>query len=593
MGHQWQHLPAWRVLDTDFSSGQRFLSTWLAWRQDAERPRTLHYVAVSTQPCSAQDLLTPSAANPPNPLLAALAQALHRQWFGLLPGFHRFLLNHGQVILTLCLGNTLDMLRAQHFETDAVDLSDLHTSAADLPWLLKALARCCRRGTTLAVHDFGAADRADLSVALTQCGFAMHPAERRTGQDNPAQMVGHFDPPWTVKYTRQGSTQTHIALPIERCAVIGAGIAGASVAAALARRGWQVRVLDQAAAPAAGASGLPAGLVVPHVSSDDCALSRLSRAGVRLMLQQARELLEIHQDWAPSGVLERQMDGTPKLQKSWPQAGQQWCENYDEPNAADPLGPAIWHHQGAWLKPAALVNAWLRQPGVTFQAHSKVVDVRRQGAVWELRNAAGELLCCAERVVFANACGAFDLLQKMKHHLHDLSALWKHLPPEQGMRGMLSWGVHQAHTAATFPPFPVNGSGSMVPHIPVDGGQAWFMGSSYQPDSQIERDDQANHNSNLAHLAHLLPSLAKQLAPAFATGALNHWKGTRCVTTDRLPAVGPLEACEQPSLWLCAGMGSRGLSFSVLCAELLAAQFGAEPWPVEAKLARTLNALRA
>jgi tRNA 5-methylaminomethyl-2-thiouridine biosynthesis bifunctional protein len=39
--------------------------------------------------------------------------------------------------------------------------------------------------------------------------------------------------------------------------------------------------MDQAAAPAAGASGLSAGLVVPHVSSDDCALSRLSRASER------------------------------------------------------------------------------------------------------------------------------------------------------------------------------------------------------------------------------------------------------------------------------------------------------------------------
>jgi len=196
-------------------------------------------------------------------------------------------------------------------------------------------------------------------------------------------------------------------------------------------------------------------------------------------------------------------------------------------------------------------------------------------------------------VVFANACGAFDLLQKMKRQNVDLCGLWQHLPAKQGMRGMLSWDVHQTHTASAFPPFPVNGSGSVVSRIPVDGGQAWFMGSSYQPDSQVERDDQTNHISNLAHLRQLVPSLAAQLAPAFDTGSINNWKGTRCVTADRLPAVGPLEACEQPSLWLCAGMGSRGLSFSLLCAELLSAQFGAEPWPIEAKLARMLNALRA
>jgi hypothetical protein len=35
------------------------------------------------------------------------------------------------------------------------------------------------------------------------------------------------------------------------------------------------------------------------------------------------------------------------------------------------------------------------------------------------------------------------------------------------------------------------------------------------------------------------------------------------------------------------------LSFSVLCAELLAARMGAEPLPVEANLAKSLYALRA
>lgn len=589
MGHLWQHRPAWRVLDTEFNFGKRLLSTWRAWQQDARRPRTLHYVAISAQPCCPRDLFgrDDRAVDPPSEVLV---QTLRAQWIGLLPGFHRFALDQGRVIFTLCVGNATELLLAQHFEADAVELSVPDRSASGLPWFVKALTRCCRRGTTIAVHDNGAANMSGLTAALSQCGFAMQPVPLHTDQGNPAQWVGQFDPPWTLKNTRQGPSIT--ALPIQRCAVIGAGVAGASVAAALARRGWQVRVLDQAAKPAAGASGLPAGLVAPHVSRDDCALSRLSRAGVRLMLQQARELLQIDQDWAPTGVLERQIGGTPKLPKLWPQAGQQWFENYVDPNTDESLAPGVWHLQGAWLKPAALVNAWLKQPGVSFQGHSQVTNLRRQGAVWELRNPAGELLCSAERVVIANACGAFDLLQEMKHQQEDLCGLWQHLPTKQGMRGMLSWSVHQAGTTAAFPPFPVNGSGSMVPRIPVNVGQAWFMGASYQPDSQVERDDQTNHASNLAHLRQLLPSLAAQLAPAFDTGSLNHWKGTRCVTADRLPAVGPLEACEQPSLWLCAGMGSRGLSFSVLCAELLAAQFGAEPWPVEVKLARMLNALR-
>jgi tRNA 5-methylaminomethyl-2-thiouridine biosynthesis bifunctional protein len=83
------------------------------------------------------------------------------------------------------------------------------------------------------------------------------------------------------------------------------------------------------------------------------------------------------------------------------------------------------------------------------------------------------------------------------------------------------------------------------------------------------------------------------LAPTFTSNALRTWKGTRCITADRLPLVGPLDDSASPSLWLCIGLGSRGLSFSVLCAELLAARMGAEPLPVDARLAQALNALRA
>jgi tRNA 5-methylaminomethyl-2-thiouridine biosynthesis bifunctional protein len=73
---------------------------------------------------------------------------------------------------------------------------------------------------------------------------------------------------------------------------------------------------------------------------------------------------------------------------------------------------------------------------------------------------------------------------------------------------------------------------------------------------------------------------------------LQAWRGSRCVSADRLPLLGPLNGDADQSLWLCAAMGSRGLSLAVLCAEMLAARWGAEPLPVDAALARTLDADR-
>ncbi|MEY4138732.1 MAG: hypothetical protein RLZZ371_914 [Pseudomonadota bacterium] len=575
--HAWQGLACWRVLDTQFENGRQFFECWQAWSADTQRPRLLHYVAFTQEPPCAVAFSGVAGIDP------ALANELADQWFGLLPGFHRFLLDQGQVILTLCVGDTLDLLRQQKFAADTVALHVSESAPVSL-WTIKALARCCRRGTHLKAIAPNAAVLAEAGRHLTQCGFEIKPPTSLETSLKTATLEAGFNPRWTIKNTRHNAVEA--ALPIGSCAVVGAGLAGAGIAAALARRGWQVTVLDQAEAPAAGASGLPVGLVVPHVSADDCALSRLSRSGVRLMLQQARGLLHAGQDWAASGVLERHIDGSPALPPGWCGAGQDWSD------LASSTTKDVWHKQAAWLKPGQLVRAWLGQPGVTFMGGAHVARLRSCDGLWELLGTQEQVVCRTERVVLANAGGAAALLAQLQqdepHRAPDLDRI----PAMQGMRGLLSWSNHDDADPASFPPQPVNGSGSMVPNIPVDSGCAWFMGSSYQPDTQPERSDQDNHGGNWQHLQQLLPDLADQLRTKFESGQLKSWKNTRCVTSDRLPAVGPLEDSDTPGLWICAGLGSRGLSFSMLCAELLAARWGAEPWPVEASLAKALNAMR-
>jgi len=587
----WAGLSAWRILETRFAQGLQFLTTWRAWKNDPLRPRQLHYVSLTSAPPPLDELLAFAA---PFPELLELAQELAPQWFGLLPGFHRLTLDGGRVLLTLCVGDLMALLRQQQFVADSVYLDTDRADHAEVStwniWTVKALARCCRRGTGLSTT----AAASDLRTDLTQCGFDMQP--RQTAPPTGLRS-GQFNPRWTIKNTRDSSVGS--ALKVGTCAVIGAGLAGASVAAALARRGWQVRVLDQGDAPAAGASGLPVGLVVPHVSVDDCPLSRLSRSGVRLMLQQARSLLKKGQDWDATGVLEHRVDGSPGLPSNWPAPGRDWSQMttlhtadaaWNHGIAADE--PAIWHTQAAWLKPAQLVRAWLAQPGITFQGDAKVAAIRQSGDEWELLDAQGQVLARASRVVLANASGALPLLESLQTTLPALGVRVNQLPAMNGLRGQLSWAMHPGAPDAAFPPFPVNGSGSVVPVVPVEGGAAWFIGSSYEPDSKPALPDEKNHATNFGRLHKLLPALSQALEKQFATGAIHAWKQTRCVTYDRLPVVGPLYKADNPGLWICGGMGSRGMTFSVLCAELLAARWGAEPLPVEAGLTQSLTALR-
>ena len=102
----------------------------------------------------------------------------------------------------------------------------------------------------------------------------------------------------------------------------------------------------------------------------------------------------------------------------------------------------------------------------------------------------------------------------------------------------------------------------------------------------------AHHRANQARLNALLPACARALADLFDADKVHSWRNTRCATADRLPVLGPLMGGDTPTLWISTALGSRGLSLSVLCAEVLAARLSGEPWPIEASLAGMIDSNR-
>jgi tRNA 5-methylaminomethyl-2-thiouridine biosynthesis bifunctional protein len=129
--------------------------------------------------------------------------------------------------------------------------------------------------------------------------------------------------------------------------------------------------------------------------------------------------------------------------------------------------------------------------------------------------------------------------------------------------------------------------------VPSATGEQWLAGSTFEPDALVASDLKAQHVANMERLRQLLPVDGFDLADTLDRGPVGQWSATRCVTHDRLPLVGPIETTSGSGLWLCVGMGARGLSFSALCAELLVARLGAEPLPVEFSLSGSLDANRA
>jgi len=136
------------------------------------------------------------------------------------------------------------------------------------------------------------------------------------------------------------------------------------------------------------------------------------------------------------------------------------------------------------------------------------------------------------------------------------------------------------------PANPVNGHGSLVPAVPLQGRLGWVTGSSFDRDDTDTTLRGADQQHNFGKLKTLLPAAAQALAPQFDNDQAQGWSGIRCATPSRLPALGPLE--DTPGLWACCGLGSRGLTFAALCAELLVARLHGEPLPVELRQADAL-----
>ncbi len=542
-------------LDIGATSSQDFLRAWQAWRADPLRPRTLRAVAI----CAASYTNQPDDA-----ALKPLAEQLEEQLWGLLPGFHRLVFEGGQVLLTLCIGDVAKLLRQQQFEADVIHLNSSQTADADLLYLAKAIARMCKPGTLLTLPNNTA-----MQAALTQCGFVVKPAGD--------ELQATYNPAWRTKSRHQRAAPS-------TCVVVGAGLAGAAVASSLARRGWAVTVLDAASAPAGGASSLPAGLLVPHTSPDDSPLSRLTRAGARITLQQCRALLRHGTDWGHTGVLQRSLgEAAAQLPPAWGQSqlndASHWCYPASERTltAAGLLAdsPALWHVQAGWVKPAALVNAWLAAPGVSWRGKAEVARITPSDHGWQLHGAADDLLVEADLVVLAAGYGSRSLASSSGATAPDL----------QAVRGQVTFGLQK--NSDNLPPFAVNGNGGLISGITTPDGPMWLMGAGYERDVQLPTIKAQDHADNLVRLRTLLPHIAPVLAEHFSPEQARGWAGIRCATPNRLPWVSAADS--GAGLWLCTGMGSRGLSFAALCGELLAAQLHGEPLPVDSQLAKAMG----
>ena len=576
---RWAGRTRFVVLETGFGLGHNFIATWHAWRTDPLRCERLCFVSVERHPPTRADLAQAHGASTLPHLAAALVQA----WPPLTPNLHSLDFDQGRVQLLLALGDVATLLPALRLSADAVFLDGFapaHNPQMWTPKIIKAVARLAAPEATAATWSVAR----ELHAGLVTAGFEVRTAPGIGGKREIT--LARFAPRFSPRRLPSPAVDALDAI------VVGAGLAGAAAAQALARQGLSVTVLEREAQAAHGTSGNAAGLFHGTVHAADGVHARLFRAAALAAAQEYRRALA-------TGRVAGRVDGLLRLAaQRTPLADLQAIVSAlvlpdDHVQALDaqqasalagvPLTTPAWHYpQGGWVAPTDWVHDVLQTPGVDLRLNCAVHRMVRDGRDWLLHDASGQVLARSRIVVLAQAAETPRLLAAQGH------APW----PLLLVRGQVTQWTSQVATPLRLP---LAGDGYAIP-LP-DG---LLCGATRQLDDGDGQVRETDHQHNLARL-----QMLTGLTPPAST--LQGRVGWRLETDDGLPIAGAMPPPalapgsrqdqarllpREEGLFVLTALGSRGLTLAPLLGRLVAAMATGAPWPLEQDLCDAVDPAR-
>lgn len=338
--------------------------------------------------------------------------------------------------------------------------------------------------------------------------------------------------------------------------ILGAGIAGLSVADALSQKGLSCAVIDKQK-PGSGASGSPLMLMNP-ATGRRAKMSYKANEGFACTL----DLLNRVQSQTEAAFFETGKLLRPALNKKlakdfkkspdkydWP--GGDWIEWLDEDEFIEQYPVFTNHNGGLVIRKSATVDgfrfmqsmaSFLKKRDVSF-FNNAGYELKEETSCWGIHIKNQETIT-AKSVVFASGAGLVD------------SPYWKNL------------SLHRVKgQAATFyfdEPLPFNYSISSLGYLAclTSTPRKLVVGSTYEHHFTHLNPDQKGHDLLKKKLGNLFPDLTDQIQNS------EMWSAVRVTTKDRKPVTGPHP--EKHGLFIITGLGSKGLMHGPLTANYLA-----------------------
>ncbi|WOJ95505.1 bifunctional tRNA (5-methylaminomethyl-2-thiouridine)(34)-methyltransferase MnmD/FAD-dependent 5-carboxymethylaminomethyl-2-thiouridine(34) oxidoreductase MnmC [Congregibacter brevis] len=599
-----QNTHLFTIAELGFGTGLNFLQSWQCFERFAGHDSRLHFWSVDRHPLSRDDFEQGLGRWPQ---LSEFASQLIAAYPPPLPGVHRRVFAGGRVTLDLVWADVQDALpELSSLQRPLVDawyldgFAPRQNEAMWMPELFGHMIDASKPSATIATFSASGAVRRDLETAgfrmskrpgfgrKRECLQGVVVEDACTGQAPPAMT------PWDLN-TSTAFTCHPSAL------VIGAGLAGAHAAAALARRGIAVTVLDESTA-AGGGSGNAQGVLFTRLSYERSILGEFSLAAFLF----AREL---YQRMFEDGSLAAGVDGalsgcvqtdTPRGDGSTLASALVGLEAVAQSSSAEQVetllgiagaAPGLWQPGSGWLSPPAVCRALLGQDGITLREQCGELNfTQTKDGLWEVRDTKGELHGTAPVLVLATGPGGRSIEQTKNLPLRVVRGQTTQIPAPKD-KPLLTSFCHRGYITPA-----LNGE-----HC---------IGATFKPGDASKEMRVEENRDNLEALGRALPAWKEHLG-ALDPAKLRGRAELRCVSPDYLPVAGPVpdesvfterfsalqwdasqiipeHGAYLSGLFVSTAHGSRGLSYAAMSAELIATQVLGEPIPVSRELQRAL-----
>ena len=494
-------------------------------------------------------------------------------------GVHSVSLGKG-VSLTLFYGDVDAGLKAIEAAADAWFLDGFAPAKNPAMWapdIMNRVARLSSPGASFSTFTVAG----DVRRALAGAGFLL---EKQPGYGKKREMlVGALSGDNQRESLRQPWFQAAPGNlpPGSTLAIIGGGIAGASLAFAARKANLNPVIIEQDR-PAAGASGNPAGLIMPRLDVGDTPAGRFHASAymyaVRQIQNLASEKSEAFFNNCGAVLHAADIDDEKRFEKllSAPALPAGWIEK-----AAD----GIFFPQGGVIDPGSFVRLLI---GNTPVRKARAGRIKLGPGLTEILLDDGAKLQ-PDAAVIANAYEARRFLQSRSL-------------PLAGSVGQIDW------FPAAPPPASAHAFGPYAAPAP-NGGVV--IGATYSPVTGVALIASASATkSNIAAVRGQIDGFDCDFPKTETRPRVS----IRCTSPDRMPIVGPapdwayyaeeydgLRTGKQldyaapeyvPNLYFLTGLGSRGLVTAPLAAAFLMAEITGAPSPVDQEVAAALHPAR-